>query len=65
MTTLKYGHIVIDPEGVKSKVISVHDDVIVLLEDGFASPNYTEKELRDSGYTWDVPKWTPKIGENF
>ena len=66
MTTLKYGDVIKNKAGTKLEVIGICGEVLFITPFGKnrlrESHYYTEAELRSLGYTWDVPKLTPKVG---
>lgn len=64
--TLQPNQIIKNDSGETRKVLEILTNVVLISDAadyGVGMTWVTEETLRKWGYTWDVPKWKPKVGE--
>ena len=68
MTTLKQSNLVKNEDGKTCKVLGVCGEVVHISSSNNHSLHdeaYTEFQLKDMGYTWDIPAWEPENYEMY
>ena len=68
MTTLKQGDLIKNENGDMCNILGVCGEVVHISfsnNHSFHDEAYTEFQLKDMGYTWDIPAWEPENYEMY